>query len=548
MKFTPVIPESAPFSHEQRAWLNGFLAGYVSQGVGDGGEPAVVRKPLWVLFGSQGGNAEAVAKQVAKEANRRGFEARAMSMDAVQGADLREAARLLVVTSTWGEGEMPDNAAELWRSLNQNGSSPALHGVNYSVLALGDMNYGDTFCLAGKMFDERLEQLGARRIHPRVDCDVDFDGPAKRWRDGVWSALEHDVAAAGGENQDSHPVASPVAETQPEWSRRNPFPARLLHCRQLNAGGSDKETYHIELSLAGSGLTYEAGDALGLWARNCPELVANVIATHRLDPDAPVPLPDGGEASLAEALAKHYEVRALYGQPVVAPASLTEFVGSLRKLAPRLYSIASSLKAHPDEVHLCVAAVRYELGGTAHKGVASTFVADRLPLGETTGVFIHRSKSFGVPRDGSVPIIMVGPGTGIAPFRAFLEERQATGASGRNWLVFGARSAATDFLYREQLQAWQRDGILTRLDLAFSRDQPEKLYVQHRLAEQAAELWKWLEDGAHFYVCGDAKQMAKDVDAALHQAIQDGGRLSAEAAAAYVAAMKKSKRYARDVY
>ncbi len=550
MTHVPFIPENAPFNIEQRAWLNGFLAGMLSQGTAAAATPGVAKKPLLVLFGSQSGNAESFAKKLAKEANGRGFNARAASMEAMQAAELTKERNLLVITSTWGEGDMPDNAAAFWDGLNNNGSSPKLDGVNFSVLALGDTNYADTFCLAGKKFDQRLEELGARRIHSRVDCDVDFEAPAKTWSEGVWAAL--DVASSEAFAPGNEAKAGAVATTEPKteagYSRKNPFPARLLNNRKLNTDGSAKDTRHIEFSLTDSGLHYEVGDALGVCVQNCPEVVASIIAAHGLDANALTPLPDGGEAPLSEALTKHYEVRTLLGQTLEQPISPEELVGSLRRLTPRLYSIASSLTAHPEEVHLCVAAVRYELDGTAHKGVASTFLADRLPLGEPAGVFIQHAKHFGVPADGNVPIIMVGPGTGIAPFRAFLEERHATGAKGKNWLLFGDQCAATDFLYREQIQAWSDDGFLTRLDLAFSRDQKEKIYVQHRMTEHTAEFWKWLEEGAHFYVCGDANRMAKDVDAALHQVIEHGGQMSAEAAAAYVAEMKKSKRYARDVY
>ena len=282
--------------------------------------------------------------------------------------------------------------------------------------------------------------------------------------------------------------------------------------------------------------------------QNDPDVVSSVIAAHQLDTDAPVKLPDGTQASLQEALVGHYEVRSLLGvRPDKAPAS-DEFIDSLKKLQPRLYSIASSLKAHPDEVHLCVAVVRYEKDGVRHQGVASTFLADRLAIGDTAGVFIHTAKHFRVPANGDTSIIMIGPGTGIAPFRAFLEERQVTGAKGKNWLFFGDQKLDHDFLYRDEIQAWVKDGHLTRLNTAFSRDQEKKIYVQNRMLDAAAELWQWLEEGAHFYVCGDASRMAKDVDAALHQVIATHGGKSAEDAVAYVAEMKKSKRYARDVY
>jgi sulfite reductase (NADPH) flavoprotein alpha-component len=277
-------------------------------------------------------------------------------------------------------------------------------------------------------------------------------------------------------------------------------------------------------------------------------VVEGVISAHQLDADALVPLPDGGEAPLHVALRKHYEVRALLGRNLEKTMTPTEFVADLRKLQPRLYSIASSLKAHPEEVHLCVGAVRYEKDGVAHKGVASTFLADRLASGGTTGVYVHTAKHFRVPSDGDTPIIMVGPGTGIAPFRAFLEERQATGAKGRNWLFFGDQKRKHDFLYEDQVLAWLKDGHLTRLDTAFSRDQELKVYVQDRMMSAASEVWQWLDSGAHFYVCGDASRMAKDVDAALHAIIQQQGGRSAEEAADHVAEMKTTKRYARDVY
>jgi sulfite reductase (NADPH) flavoprotein alpha-component len=316
----------------------------------------------------------------------------------------------------------------------------------------------------------------------------------------------------------------------------------------LNAEGSAKDTRHLAFSLEGSELSYEPGDALGVFARNGPLMVDGIIAAHGLNASAVVPLPDGGEATLREALIGYYECRKFHGVIPDGPIELASWVSGLRKLQPRLYSIASSLKAHPNEVHLCVAAVRYEVGGVAHEGVASTFMADRLPIGETTGVFFQVAKHFRLPTSNDVPVIMVGPGTGIAPFRAFLEEREATHASGKNWLFYGDQRAETDFLYREQIQGWKESGLLTELDLAFSRDQAEKVYVQHRMIEKGAMLWAWLEEGAHFYVCGDASRMAKDVDAALHEVVQIHGGKSGDEAVAYVAALKKAKRYARDVY
>ncbi len=545
----PLIPENAPFTAEQRAWLNGFLAGMLSrdaQPAGSGSDAAASSAtPLLIAFGSQSGNAESLAKRLAKEAAGRGFAAGVAELDSLQAADLQRQSNLILVTSTWGEGEMPDNAAGFWEQLNQNGSSPNLQGLRYGVLALGDRNYGDTFCLAGKLLDQRLAELGATRLLERADCDVDFDEPAARWASHAWNAF--------GENDRHSPnpsdaVAAIPTPTASGYSKKNPFPAPLLVCERLNAAGSAKDTRHIAFSLAGSELAYEVGDALGVLAQNDPLMVDGIIAAHGFDASALVALPDGGEAPLREALIKHYDCRKFHGARPDTPVDLPAWIGTLRKLQPRLYSIASSLKAHPDEVHLCVGAVRYEADGLAHQGVASTFLADRLPLGGTTGVFIHAAKHFRLPADPATPIIMVGPGTGIAPFRAFLEERQAIGASGKNWLFFGDQYAATDYLYREQIEAWQANGHLNELDLAFSRDQADKIYVQHRMLAKGHLLWEWLESGAHFYVCGDASRMAKDVDAALHELVRVHGSRSDDDAKAYVAELKKTKRYARDVY
>ncbi len=541
----PLIPDNAPFTAEQRAWLNGFLAGVLSRGgasaAAAAGAPAQDKTPLLIAFGSQSGNAESLAKRLAKEAASRGFAAGVAGLDSLQAADLKNHPNLILITSTWGEGEMPDNAAGFWDQLNQNGSSPNLQGVRYGVLALGDRNYGDTFCLAGRLLDQRLADLGATRVVERADCDVEFDEPAARWAGAAWEAFGQSGPPTLGDD-------APAPSTDPTWSKKNPFPAPLLANARLNAPGSAKDTRHIAFSLAGSDLVYEVGDALGVISRNDPELVEGVIAAHGFDAAAMVPLPDGGEAPLREALIQHYECRKFHGTRPDGATDLTAWIESLRKLQPRLYSIASSLKAHPEEVHLCVGAVRYEAEGIAHQGVASTYLADRLPLGETAGVFVHVAKHFRLPSDPAIPVIMIGPGTGIAPFRAFLEERQAIGAPGKNWLFFGDQRAATDYLYREQIEAWQRDGHLHELDLAFSRDQAEKIYVQHRMLEKGRQLWEWLEQGAHFYVCGDASRMAKDVDAALHQLIQTHGGRGNDDAKAYVAELKKTKRYARDVY
>ena len=549
----PFIPDSAPFTAEQRAWLNGFLAGLLSRS-----EPAPAPipaveagQPILFLYGSQSGTAESLAKQFHKQAVAKGFASRVVGMDELEAHALAAEKNVLIITSTWGEGEMPDNAAYFWEALNQNGSSPALTGLNYSVLALGDMNYADTFCFAGKMLDEKFEELGANRVHPRIDCDVDYDEPAERWKNGVFSALSDSktdeafstsaLAVLPGHGEEVEPTTA-------SFSKKNPFPATLLVNEMLTSSESAKDTRHFAFSIEGSDLEYEAGDALGVFPHNCPDVVDTVLEAKGLDGHIEVPTPAGTRLPLREALIHYYEIRSLLGDNEKTTLSPAEFVEELRRLQPRLYSIASSPKAHPGEVHLCVDIVRYEQNETLHKGVASTYLAERLPVGDTTGIFFQTAKHFRPPSDPNLPMIMVGPGTGIAPFRAFLEEREATAALGRNWLFFGAQHRSSDFFYENQLTAWLKSGHLTRLDLAFSRDQEEKLYVQHLMEVNAEEFWSWLEAGAHFYVCGDASRMAKDVDRALHTIIETAGHRSPEEAARYVAEMKKQKRYARDVY
>ena len=580
----PYVPEEAPFNETQRAWLNGYFVGAFSKPESNNSvvaAEAVALETLTILWGSQSGSTESLAKRMGKAAEGFGFGARVLSMENFAKVDFATESRVILMTSTWGDGEPPDNALAFWEHLNSAGV-PSLEGVRFSVLALGDSNYED-FCGAGKMFDRRFEELGAERIHPRVDCDVDYDEPAAEWTKGVWESLGGNV-----EGRESRIEAMSTDNEVIPFTRKNPFPAKLLVNRNLNGEGSTKETRHFEILLEGSGLEYSAGDALGVLPTNCPELVDEILTALGSDGEDAVLLPNGGEAPLRKALIENYSITApskkfleaiavhgadvdlakrlmpahktalaeyLWGREVIdlllahpnANFKPTEFVGLLKKLQPRLYSIASSPKAHPGAVHLTVASVRYESHGRARKGVCSTFLADRA-ADATLPVFVHISKNFRLPDDGEIPIIMVGPGTGIAPFRAFLEERQATEAKGDNWLFFGDQHAATDFLYQNELEKLHRDELLTHLHTAFSRDGAEKVYVQHRMREHAAELWAWLEDGAHFYVCGDAKRMAKDVDATLHDIAQTAGGKSAAEAKAFVDELKKTKRYQRDVY
>ena len=567
MSTAPLIPDNAPFSPEQRAWLNGFLAGIFSRAPASGSQPSTLNPPLiplTLLFGTQTGTAETLAKQAAKEAGKRGFAATVLDMAAVTAAQLAQHSNLLIITSTYGDGEPPDNAKSLHSELASATSglstlNSQLPALRYSVCALGDTNY-TLFCQCGKDFDLRLEKLGARRIAPRADCELDYETAFTTWLDTALTALG------------SAPVAPAELSTAPSsepYSKKNPFPAPVLLVRNLNAPGSAKEVNHVEFSLEGSGLVYEAGDALGVIAQNCASLVADVIAALGCDGEEAVTT-HSGELSLRSALTTQFDLGkpsadllALFGEtarpelhhvidvllahPGKTPAPAA-FVATLKKIQPRLYSISSSPKAHSGQVHLTVGAVRYDLHGRPRKGIASTFLAERALAHGTAGVFIHSNKAFRPPASGDTPMIMVGPGTGIAPFRAFLHERASSGAKGKNWLFFGDQKASTDFLYREELEALQSSGILTRLDLAFSRDQKEKIYVQTRMLEAADELYAWLEAGGCFYVCGDASRMAKDVDAALHEAIISAGKKTAEEAAAYVQALKTAKRYQRDVY
>ena len=625
--FIPALPESAPFTPEQRVYLNGFFAGLYSRvPAAATTAPATAAKPLaplTILFGSQTGNAENLARRIAKEAGQRGFAPTVHDPVQYPSAQLASETRLLIVTSTYGDGEPPDNAKAFWESLCS-GAAPTLAQLGFSVCALGDTNY-PKFCGFGKDVDARLEALGAQRMHPRADCDVEYEEPFTKWLDGALGALaavgqpltptlsplggerENRIQSRGKLETDDSTAANGIAasggrlsplprgEGQGEgtariaYSRANPFPATLMTNRKLNSPGSCKDTRHFEIALEGSDLIYEAGDALGVVPANCPELVAELLVALKCAGDEAVPGRDGAEVALREALLRHYEItkiptpflqamaerssddtlkklaapgtngeltQFLWGREIIDlllahPAlkfSPIELVGLLKKLQPRLYSISSSLKAHPGEVHLTVDIVRYESLGRARKGVCSTFLAERVAPDVPVPVFVQPNRNFRPPPAGDTPMIMVGPGTGIAPFRAFLQERKATGATGRNWLFFGAQHARTDFLYREELEAMRLGGTLTRLDTAFSRDREPKTYVQHLMLEHALELFAWLEAGAHFYVCGDASRMAKDVDAALHKVVEIGGGRELDAAAEYVRQLKNEKRYQRDVY
>lgn len=590
--YVPVLPESAPFTPEQRAYLNGYLAGLFSfapvgsSTPGPAPAPAASLRPLTVVFGSQTGTAEKLARRIAKEAGQRGFAATVHDLANYPLTTLPAEQNLLVITSTYGDGEPPDNALAFANAIKSESASK-LGRVRFAVCGLGDTNYAK-FCGFAREVDERLAQLGAVRALPRAECDVEYEATFSAWLGRALGAFGDASSGAVSTGMETGTGAEKKSEPAAGYSRQNPFPARLLTNRLLNGAGSEKDVRHFEFSLAGSGLNYEVGDALGVMPRNDPALVAEVLARLRASGDESVAGPGGLSMSLHEALTSAFEITRIPAallawmarrtgdsllQRVAAPdangeltqflrgreivdllnaypdVELTpaEFVSLLRKLQPRLYSISSSPKAHPGEVHLTVGAVRYESLGRRRQGVCSTFLADRVDAATPVGVFVHTNSAFRPPA-ADAPLIMVGPGTGIAPFRAFLEERRATGAQGRNWLFFGDQRSSTDFLYRDEISAYRTDGLLTRLDLAWSRDQAGKVYVQDRMKAESAELWQWLEAGAAFHVCGDASRMAKDVEAALLEIVQTAGQRTPDQAREYLQAMKSSRRYQRDVY
>ncbi len=576
----PFIPQNAPYSDTQRAWLSGFFAGMHSHMLHSAGSVNQSNaRTLHILFGSQTGNAESLANDAANAAKKHGLLPVVKCMDEVEIDQLAKMDYLLIITSTYGEGAMPDNAEMLWEAASSD-SAPRLENINYSVLALGDTSY-DLFCQAGIDWDRRLEALGAKRLFDRVDCDVDFEGPAEKWLSEVIPLMAEGAATVAVIDTEAQPSKS-------AYNRKNPFPAKMQVNRILTALDSSKETRHYEISIAGSGLSYEAGDALCVVPSNCPDLVAQIIKAINCSGEEDQPV-NGELMRLSDALRTHFEIKLpskelieeianrsgdqelnalllsadkdklthyLWGRDILdlllqfpgVEFSAAEFLRLLKPLQHRAYSISSSGKKHPDSVHLTVASVRYAAHGRQHKGVCSTYLADLVDEETEVRIFFTPNNNFRVPNDDSLPIIMVGPGTGIAPFRAFLQEREFRKATGKNWLLFGDRNAATDFIYRDEIEAMQSSGLLTRLDLAFSRDQEEKIYVQDRMQENGAELYAWLEQGGYFFVCGDAYRMAKDVDQALHDVIKTHGNKSEAEAIDYVNQLKKDKRYVRDVY
>ncbi|CAN5154226.1 sulfite reductase flavoprotein subunit alpha [soil metagenome] len=519
---------------------------------------------LVVGYASDMGTAEYIAYQLTSELKTLGIDATEVELNEVELTDLQAATHLVVVASTFGDGEMPDNGALFWEALAADGVE-SLPNLNYAVLALGDSSY-DLFCNAGLLVDDRLAELGATRLLTRVDLDCYREGDATSWMADVVKLLEETRGSAPPVTSDAVSAAAPAAREHFIWDSGNPFTARLTVNRRLTAPDSDKDVRHYEIDLGNSGITYQAGDSIAVHPVNDPDLVESILAQLGVSPDHMVA---EHEETLGVLLSEHLEIRnpprALHalvsGRATVpvpdfpgthdvldllefADVDVDELLDTLRPLQFRDYSIASSPLEHPGHVHLTVATVQYTTSGRHRGGVASTFLAHR---GDAIRVHPRPNHAFRLPGP-DVPIIMVGPGTGIAPFRAFLRERQVSKAPGKSWLFFGDRRRATDFLYGEELQAHLESGVLARLDLAFSRDRATKDYVQHHMLANADELFTWLQEGAYFYVCGDADHMAKDVDRALHEVVRTAGALTEEAAHNYVNELIKAHRYVRDVY
>lgn len=575
----------------QLAWLSGYCwsqAGgqAVQPGIGApaAAAPAPAAEPLRVavISASQTGNARKVAAELQQRLAAAGVNAVHAAAADYKPKNIAGEQLVLLVTSTQGEGEPPEEALSLYKLLSGK-KAPQLSGLKFAVLGLGDSSY-PMFCGAGKSFDELLAKLGGERLLERQDCDLEYQAEAAAWLDKIVPlvgslAAAPAAAATGTGSASGSPVpAAPVSA----YNKANPFPATLLARQKITGRDSEKDVRHIEIDLSGSGLQYRAGDALGVWFENDPAVVDEILAAVSLKGDEPVNAGGQGK-TVREALLHDWEIglntpqfvqgyAEISGNPglkqaaadasayaaanpiagIVSqyPAALTaeQLAGLLRPLAPRLYSISSAPEEVGEEVHLTVGVLRYEHNGIPRTGAASGFLGGRLEEEGSVRVFVEENPRFRLPENPDTPVIMIGAGTGVAPFRAFMQQRAANGDSGKNWLIFGNQHFTQDFLYQTEWQGWAKDGLLNKYDFAWSRDQEEKIYVQHKIREEAAELWQWLQQGAHIYVCGDASRMAKDVEQALLDTIAEQGGLSADDADEYLDNLRQEGRYQRDVY
>jgi sulfite reductase (NADPH) flavoprotein alpha-component len=580
----------APLNPSQLTWVSGYLAGLAQAQLPATAltsvEPQASLEPaakLTILYGSQTGNAKGVAENFKNHAEAAGLNVQLTNMADFKPKSIKNETHIAIVVSTHGEGDAPDDAIELHEFLGSK-KAPKLDALKYSVIGLGDTSY-EFFCQTAKDFDQRLAALGAKPVTELVSCDVDYEESAEAWVASLTSKLKDELTKS------SQVVAMPgvtLQETAPvvhQYTKKNPYTATLGDQIKVTGRDSVKDIRHIEISLEDSAIQYLPGDALGLWFTNDPVMVDEILELLSLDGDDTVNL-SGDSFSLKAALIEKLELTQSYPNFVksygessqdeklktllAAPAELRDYladrqiidvirdfptkleaqqlVDALRPISPRLYSIASSQAEVEEEVHLTVAVVEYDAFGKKHLGGASGFLAERLEEGQEVKVYIENNDNFRLPADPNTPVIMVGPGTGIAPFRAFMQERDAQEAEGKNWLFFGNPSFTQDFLYQVEWQRFVKDGVLDKISLAFSRDQEHKIYVQHRLLEQGEEVYQWLEDGAHFYVCGDANQMAKDVHDALISIVEKYGNKSKAEAEQYITDLRRAKRYQKDVY
>ena len=584
------------FSATQLAWLSGYCWARSQNGqaaaVGSAAAsastvaatPAAVARKITVLSASQTGNARRVAEQLLVQLQEASLDAQLVAAGDYKAKNIASEDILLIVASTQGEGEPAEEAVSLHKFLHGK-KAPPLAQLSYAVLGLGDTSYPN-YCQAGKDFDAALEKLGATRLAERVDCDLDFQAASEAWRTQVAGVVQQLAAASAAPAAGAAPSASSSVVAEQHYSKENPYSATLSVSQKITANDANKDVRHIEIDLADSGIHYAAGDALGVWFSNDEALVAEVLGLAGLSGDETVSLANGQSLSIKEALTFHDELTQNTPQFIKGYAELSQNAallqliqdttalqaavdctpiagilhdyphaisaeqlhGLLRPLTPRMYSIASAQAEVETEVHLTVGRVAYEHHGQAYTGGASGFLSDRVEEGGEIKVFVEPNKNFRLPENGDTPIIMIGAGTGVAPFRAFIQQRDNNGDAGLNWLVFGNQKFTDDFLYQAEWLQYRKNGLLNKVSTAWSRQGKEKVYVQHKLRENAADVWQWLQNGAHVYVCGDALKMAKDVEQALLDIIAEHGNMSLDDADEYLSELRENKRYQRDVY